>query len=269
MITKNYLGNIISKFIYKGLKFFGPNLPSHVGLSIIKKDVNYFLHNHDLILQTDLLKACNEVYADALSKTDSINYDNFSKRIRHYTIYQLINSILKKDKGNSSIAECGCWLGQSSYIIAKAIKNNGFKNMFYIFDSFEGLSSYSIYDKKEDKSDVIEKTRKFFAFDFHLVKNNLKEFDFINYLKGWIPSRFNELSEKNFCFVNIDVDLYEPIRDSLEFFFPRLVAGGCIFLDDYGFNQFPGASKAIDDFIKLNKPSYFVAIPTGGAYLIK
>jgi O-methyltransferase len=269
MTFKNFLGNIISKISYKILKMLGANLPKHVALNIIKKEDNYLIHDQSLILKTDLMRSCEDIYEESLAAIDGYGVDNFSKRIRHYTLYQIIDSILKKNINDLAIAECGCWKGQSAFIIATAIKNNGSKNNFYIFDSFEGLSEYSPYDKNNISDKSIEETRKHFAFGIDLVKSNLKIFDFINYFKGWIPSRFKEVEEQKFCFVNIDVDLYEPIKDSLEFFFPRLISGGCIFLDDYGFKQFPGASKAIDDFIKLNRPSYFVALPTGGAYLIK
>src|SRR5688572_31529904 len=42
-----------------------------------------------------------------------------------------------------------------------------------------------------------------------------------------------------------DVDVYQPTRDSLEYFYPRLVTGGILVCDDYGW---PGARKAVDDF---------------------
>ena len=40
---------------------------------------------------------------------------------------------------------------------------------------------------------------------------------------GWIPDRFVEVKNKKFSFINIDVDIYEPTKKSLEFFFPRLI----------------------------------------------
>jgi O-methyltransferase len=67
----------------------------------------------------------------------------------------------------------------------------------------------------------------------------LSEFPFVHLYKGWIPSRFIEVEDRQFSFVHIDVDLYEPILDSLNFF-PKLVKGGVIVFDDYGITQFPG-----------------------------
>lgn len=83
-----------------------------------------------------------------------------------------------------------------------------------------------------------------------------------------IPNRFKEVSEKKFSFVHIDVDLYQPIRNSLEFFYNRMLPGGIIVFDDYGFTFFPGAKKAVDEFMQ-NKNDFFIALPSGQAFLIK
>lgn len=86
--------------------------------------------------------------------------------------------------------------------------------------------------------------------------------------KGWIPKRFDEVSEKKFCFVHIDVDLYQPTLDSISFFYPRLVKGGIILCDDYGFNTCPGAKKAFDEYVK-DKPEKIVHVPTGQGFIVK
>ena len=77
------------------------------------------------------------------------------------------------------------------------------------------------------------------------------------------------MADRQFILVHMDVDLYEPYRDSIEFFFPRLVEGGAMVFDDYGLTQFPGAKLAIDEAMDIMKPSLFYKIPTGGAFLIK
>jgi len=56
-------------------------------------------------------------------------------------------------------------------------------------------------------------------------------------------------------FVHIDVDLYQPTLAALEYFYPRLAAGGIIVCDDYGSLSFPGAYKAVEEFSrKYNEP---------------
>ena len=86
----------------------------------------------------------------------------------------------------------------------------------------------------------------------------VKEFEFVDLFPGWIPTRFSEVADRTFGFLSIDVDLYQPIRDALEFFYPRLCGGAIIYLDDYGFNDFPGARLAVDEFFAVHTPTYEV-----------
>ena len=95
------------------------------------------------------------------------------------------------------------------------------------------------------------------------------QFPFISIKKGWIPSRFDEIRNEKFSFINIDVDLYEPTRDSLEFFYSRLIQGGCIHLDDYNLREWPGNKIALDSFLNKNKVNFFYQLPLGGAFILK
>ena len=45
--------------------------------------------------------------------------------------------------------------------------------------------------------------------------------------------------------------------------------GGVIVLDDYGYTQFPGATKAIDNFLSESEYTMFYETPVGGAFIIK
>ena len=56
--------------------------------------------------------------------------------------------------------------------------------------------------------------------------------------------------------MHINVDLYEPTKDSLDFFYPRLVKNGVIICNDYGSCKFPGAKKAVDEFLEENNYKY-------------
>ena len=78
------------------------------------------------------------------------------------------------------------------------------------------------------------------------------------------------MTDRRIAFLSLDVDLYEPTRASLEFFFPRLAEGGAVFLDDYGFYKtFPGAGKAVDEYLLKAPHGYFLRMPFGSALIIK
>jgi hypothetical protein len=153
------------------------------------------------------------------------------------------------------IAECGTFRGLGSFMFCHTLRetNPGYDgSSFHIFDSFEGLSKPTERDLIQDARAGSQGTAYMAAGSFQAgldhVRRALSEFPAIEFHKGWIPECFKGLPELRYRFVHIDVDLYEPTRDSLEYFYPRLREGGVIVCDDYAHLQWPGARKALDEY---------------------
>ena len=160
--------------------------------------------------------------------------------------------------------DVGVRYGTSSHFILNATDNTN--KHHHLFDSFAGLNNPG----HEDRGTGIKQPWKKgdLAVDEAVCRNNLKAYPNCHFYKGWIPSRFHEVSEKTFSFVHVDVDLFEATRDTLEFFYPRLTPGGILLCDDYGFSSTPGAKKAMDEFF-ADKPEEILQIPTGQAMITK
>ena len=99
------------------------------------------------------------------------------------------------------------------------------------------------------------------------MRKALSDFAKVRFHPGWIPDRFQDVDDRKFSFVHIDVDLTEPTRESLAFFYPRMVPGGIIVCDDYGQSTSPGATQAVDRFL-ADKPEKMLMLPEGGGFLI-
>jgi hypothetical protein len=106
-------------------------------------------------------------------------------------------------------AECGVLTGSSSYLICRSLGRQHF-----MFDSFEGLSV-------PEEADGNYYSANNMTCPLDMAKANLSEFPSLSFHKGWIPQRFKDVDERRFCLVHIDVQLYQPTRESLEFFYPR------------------------------------------------
>ena len=249
---------MFKQFILKAVRTFGFEL----------SPLNKFWFKGVLSANTsyELDHSFHDLYEDALQKTGMAELENPLRRNRHYSLLKILKNA---DLSNGDIAECGCWKGMSTFQIATYLKNENFKFQLHVFDSFEGLSKLDADDRVQNKKIDEETLRKQFACGLESVQNNLKDFNFIQYHKGWIPDKFHEVKDSSFSFVHIDVDLYQPIKDSIDFFYPRLTKNGIMVFDDYGCTQFPGAKKAIDEFVERNKNVFFVPMPSGEAFLLK
>jgi hypothetical protein len=91
----------------------------------------------------------------------------------------------------------------------------------------------------------------------------------VEFHEGWIPTGFDSLdTSARYRFVHIDVDLHDPTHASLEYFFPRVVPGGVIVIDDYGFRSWPGCRTATHAFCEKHGV-HVIPLPYGDATIIK
>ena len=141
----------------------------------------------------------NQLYYEAIKRSKNESTDNFSKRLRYFSLQQLISYVLKQQEVFNFV-ECGCWKGHSAYIISTLINDSGKKINFHIFDSFEGLSEATKNDESFYLKSSKEKRRinQHFSSSEILLRNVLKDFNFVKIYKGWIPSRFSEIKNEKF-----------------------------------------------------------------------
>ncbi len=158
-------------------------------------------------------------------------------------------------------AECGVFRGASSYLICAANERSTLPRTHHVFDSFEGLSEPDVVDGLHWRSGDL-------AVSVEAVREALHDFPTVEYYKGWIPDRFSEVSDRSFSFVHIDVDLAQPTRESLSFFYPRMTEGGIILCDDYGGISCAGATAAVDAYL-ADKPEKMMSSISCGGYLVK
>lgn len=172
---------------------------------------------------------------------------------RAHRIYNLLALLKSTAAVAGDVVECGCYQGLSSYMLCSQLRllDAAFDGTgFHIFDSFEGLSNPVAEDWVSDDHPDAGRVQSMcrpgnFAATLASVQAAMADFPGVAFHPGWIPDRFPEMPERQYRFIHVDVDLYQPTRDALDYFFPRLSPGGMIVSDDY---NWPGARKAIDEF---------------------
>jgi O-methyltransferase len=146
----------------------------------------------------------------------------------------------------AAICEFGVFKGGSLELLAKV---NPDRDIFGI-DSFEGLpptdSDETHLEGDFNETDVIA-----IRGYFKMVHPNVK------ILKGFSPGVFGYFAEgQKFSFVHVDVDVRSSAKDAMEFFYPRLVEGGIMLWDDYGFNSTPTIKPFLDSYRQLPEFGY-------------
>ena len=139
------------------------------------------------------------------------------------------------------VAEVGVFQGEFAAAISRAFPGRS----FYLFDTFEGFDARDVaVEIREGFSHSEEK-----HFSNTTVEEALSKLENKNLAvvcKGYFPETTKEVQEDQFLFVSLDVDLYLPTLAGLEYFYPKMVPGGCILIDDYYGEGYRGVKAAID-----------------------
>lgn len=182
--------------------------------------------------------------------------------LRPEALYHLENALQQALNFDGVVYELGVYKGGSACLLRDALQAAGGGRSLRLFDTFEGMKVTN--EKQGDR----HRPGDFSETSLAEVKKLIGEADWIDYRQGWVPETFAGLGDDIIAFAHIDLDLYAPIKDAIEFIYPRMVTGGIMVFDDYGFPSPPGARKAIDEFIASRPESLFV-LQTGQALVVK
>ena len=194
----------------------------------------------------------------------------------HQRLYNTVQFLKHTMDLDGDVAECGAFRGLSSFVFCNYIRlfapdfdGRG----YHVFDSFEGLSEPTVDDAiaRNEYGEVGAhcQPRGAFSGALDVVKATLSDYPAIAYHQGWIPQSFSSVEDREYKFVHLDLDLYEPIKGGMEYFYPRMVRGGAIVVDEYAIPRWPGAKKAVDEYCAEHDLAPAISLTTGNGVLIK
>lgn len=165
-----------------------------------------------------------------------------------------IKVIFSEKKIDGAVAELGVYRGDFAKVINEIFPDR----KLYLFDTFEGFPDEDLNYEIENNL-LLNDVGKLSNTSVDYVLKRMPYRDNCIVCKGYFPDTTVGLEER-FAFVNIDVDLYKPILAGLEYFWPRMVDNGYIFIHDYFSLPYAGPRKAVEEFSKKNRCMF---IPIG------
>jgi hypothetical protein len=164
--------------------------------------------------------------------------------------------------------DCGVHTG----IFARAVVNftsfQKTQKKYFLLDTFNGL------DEKYSSDEEL-KRNKLMGYDlensdllFKQVENTFKDFN-VKIIKGTVPDTLVNVDSDKICYLSIDMNCIAPEVATLEFFWDKMVSGGVIILDDYGYANSTNDQKKAHDLFALSKNVQILTLPTCQGLLIK
>ena len=168
--------------------------------------------------------------------------------VRYSTLELCYQEITEKNiRGN--VAELGVYKGD----FARRLNLLFSDRTLYLFDTFEGFDKRDI--NTELNNEFSKGNQDFTNTNVEDVMSKMRFPEKCVIKKGFFPETATGLND-TFCFVNIDTDLYDPILNGLDFFYPRLEQGGFIFVHDFNNDNYKGARQAVLKYCNENKIGY-------------
>lgn len=156
-----------------------------------------------------------------------------------------LSEVFQKEEQVGAIAEAGVFEGDFAKYMNKYFPDKD----CYLFDTFEGFDVRDINVENEMSKAVVGE---YSNTSVEQVMAKMEKPDRVKVFKGYFPESATDVEEE-FCFVNLDLDLYEPTYQGLLFFEKKMAENGCILVHDYFAENFKGPRNAVDKFLLESK----------------
>ena len=155
---------------------------------------------------------------------------------RCYEIWQLAGEAMKLPAGDC--LEVGTWRGGTGALIAQ--RGDGCET--FLCDTFQGVVKAGDGDPNYEGGEHADTSREMVQQLLDRTGGRAR------ILQGMFPEDTGHLlADRQFRFCHIDVDVYQGAKDISAWVWPRLVPGGIVVYDDYGFLATGGVTKWVNE----------------------
>ncbi len=161
-----------------------------------------------------------------------------------YRCFELWTLVEQVAKLPGHLIEIGVWRGGTGALIAQQAARCGIQDTVYLCDTFAGIVKAGAKDPVFRNGDLADTSQQRVE---HLIQERL-QLQNVCVLPGIFPDESaHALAHKQFRFCHIDVDVYRSAKDITEWIWERMVVGGMIVFDDYGFIGCAGVTAWVEE----------------------
>jgi hypothetical protein len=226
-------------------------------LSLFLGRVTYFrmgtISNKNCDFQNDprFIKA----YESAMRQQYMPDTDIWRYHINHWAVQQAL-------KQEGDLVECGVYMGSTAISNIVYFGQEVTCRKYYLFDTFNGL------DEKLSTKDEYDRLRDEYKDCYEFVVDAFKEYSNVVIVKGSVPETLSKVNIDKVAYLSIDMNCAYPELEAMQYFWPKLVKGGVIVLDDYGWPMCENQKLAADQFA-LSVGAMILSLPNGQGIIVK
>jgi len=172
---------------------------------------------------------------------------------------------------DGDFVECGVFKGDRASLLAKVTDFGRQRKTFYLYDSFAGFSpDYSSADDFPDSPGFFDFAHKLFSEPglFEEVTRRFSAYPNVRIVRGVLPDVLAETAPDKISFMHMDLNSPRASVACLEVLFDRMIPGGMIIFDDYGWYAYRREKELADVFMAA-RGYQILELPTGQGLLLK
>lgn len=163
--------------------------------------------------------------------------------VDHYRCWELWSLVDQLRSLSGDLIEIGVWRGGSGVLMAKRCQLSGIEATVFLCDTFTGVPKAGDGDTNYTGGEHADTSQ-----EVVLTLAQRVGVANVRILKGLFPDETGaEIQHRKFRFCHIDVDVYRSAKETFDWIWPRLVAGGVVVFDDYGFKGCEGVTRLVEE----------------------
>ena len=169
---------------------------------------------------------------------------------------------------DGDFVECGVNTGMLSLAICDYLGFADLAREFWLFDTFAGIPPHQMTDTERDGIGGWHNKHSYVEC-YEAVARSFAPFPNARLVRGEVPATLARFPpDRGVAYLSIDMNIVLPEIAALEFFWPKLVPGAVVLLDDYGWATHR-AQKAGMDAFAARQGCGILSLPTGQGILLK
>lgn len=155
------------------------------------------------------------------------------------------------------LVECACYRGTTARIICDYVGLGNTDKQMWLYDLFEHDEAMSHHAMPTHGAGLYE-----------LVVSRFADLPNVHIVKGEVPGILAGNAPESVAHLHLDLNDVDAELGALEFFYDRVVPGGSIVFDDYGWLAYREQKLAEDGFL-AKRGAAVLELPTGQGLLVK
>jgi len=164
-------------------------------------------------------------------------------------------------------AECGTNTGIMSLAVCQWVDFNGLDKDFWLFDTFDGIPADQMTAEERALGREAENEH-WYRECFETAKANFAPYPRARLIRGRVPETLSQAPVKKLSYLCLDMNIAAPELAAITHFWPLLVPGAVVVLDDYGWTPHVAQKRALDQFATAQN-AQILLLPTGQGLLMK